>query len=77
MSFHMCIWCAIDKLAAKNSVSCSGLARRSGLDATAFNKSKRFSRYGKPHYPSMQSVEKILVATGTSMTDFAEMMKES
>lgn len=72
--FHTCIWCAIDKLAKKNKTTCSGLARRSGLDPTAFNKSKRYTRTGKPHYPSMKSVEKVLVATDTSIIDFAEMI---
>lgn len=75
--FHACLWCAIDNLAAKNHMSCSGMARRSGLDATVFNKSKRYSRAGKPHYPSMKSVEKVLTATGTSMVDFAEMIAEA
>lgn len=75
--FHACLWCAIDNLAAKNHMSCSGMARRSGLDATVFNKSKRYSRAGKPHYPSMKSVEKVLTATGTSMVDFAEMIADA
>lgn len=75
--FHACLWTAIDNLAAKNHLSCSGMARRSGLDATAFNKSKRYSRTGKPHYPSMKSVEKVLTATGTSMVDFAEMIVDA
>lgn len=75
--FHTCIWRAIDMLAEKNNTSCSGLARRSGLDPTAFNKSKRYTRAGKPHYPSMKSVEKVLVATDTSMVDFAEMIVDA
>lgn len=75
--FHACLWCAIDNLAARNHMSCSGMARRSGLDATVFNKSKRHSRVGKPHYPSMKSVEKVLTATGTSIVDFAEMIADA
>lgn len=75
--FHTCLWGAIDTLAFKNKMSCSGLARRSGLDPTVFNKSKRFTRTGKPHYPSMKSVEKVLVATGTTMSDFADMMSDA
>ena len=38
---HKDIWRAIDRLAEKHGLSPSGLARRSGLDPTTFNKSKR------------------------------------
>ncbi len=75
--FYTCLWGAIDTLAAKNKMSCSGLARRSGLDPTVFNKSKRHTRNGKLHYPSLKSVEKVLIATGTTMSDFADMMSDA
>lgn len=74
---HAHIWSAIDKIAYKNNMSCSGLARLSGLDPTAFNKSKRFNKYGKPHYPSIISLIKVLSATKMSLTDFLELMSES
>ena len=38
---HEDVWRAIDTLAAENGLSASGLAKRSGLDATTFNPSKR------------------------------------
>jgi phage repressor protein C with HTH and peptisase S24 domain len=38
---HEDIWRALDTLAAENGLSASGLARRSGLDPTTFNPSKR------------------------------------
>ena len=37
---HKEIWNAIDKLAQINGMTPSGLAKKSGLDATIFNKSK-------------------------------------
>ena len=38
---HESVWGAIDALAARHRLSPSGLAKKSGLDATAFNPSKR------------------------------------
>ena len=39
---HYQIWHAIELFARAHGLSCSALAKRSGLDATTFNKSKRF-----------------------------------
>src|ERR1700712_5326117 len=47
MLTHPQIWAAIDALAASHGMSPSGLARRAGLDATTFNKSKRSSSGGR------------------------------
>ena len=41
MLTHGKIWTAIDALARRYGLTPSGLARRAGLDATAFNPSKR------------------------------------
>ena len=68
---HSDIWAAIDRVANEYKLSASGLARRAGLDPTTFNKSKRFSREGKPRWPSTESVPKILSVTGLSFVDFA------
>ena len=70
MLTHPQIWAAIDTLANRNSLSASGLARRAGLDATTFNKSKRMSGAGRLRWPSTESIAKILEATSTSMDDF-------
>lgn len=69
---HADIWYAIEQLAAANNMSCSGLARCSGLDPTAFNKSKRWSKYGQPRWPSTYSLAKVLAATGTPIAVFAD-----
>ncbi len=74
--FHAYVWNAIDLLANQNSLSCSGLARKSGLDPTVFNKSKRHTNNGKPHYPSLYSVAKILSATNTTPVQFAVLIQE-
>ena len=51
-------------------MSPSALAKRAGLDATTFNKSKRITREGKLRWPSTESVAKILDATGSTVADF-------
>lgn len=70
MLSHANIWNAIDKLAARNGLSPSGLAKKAGLDSTTFNKSKRTTRDGKLRWPSTESVSKILDATSTTVRDF-------
>lgn len=67
MLAHNEVWTAIDHLAERNGLSPSGLARRSGLDPTTFNKSKRFAPDGRPRWPSTESIAKILKATNTSI----------
>lgn len=66
------IWRAIENIAYENGLSCSRLARMSGLDATAFNKCKRTSAAGKPHWPSVETVVKVMAAIGLSWADFAK-----
>lgn len=67
---HETVWGAIDALAARHGLSASGLARKAGLDATAFNPSKRIGADGRPRWPSTESVAKVLAATGESVQEF-------
>src|SRR5215211_4833127 len=71
---HDDIWRAIDALAAEHGLSASGLARRAGLDATAFNPSKRIGGDGRARWPSTESVAKVLAATGTGIEAFAALV---
>jgi phage repressor protein C with HTH and peptisase S24 domain len=71
---HDDIWRALDTLAAEHGLSASGLARRAGLDPTAFNPSKRIGADGRPRWPSTESISKVLAATGTSMEAFASLI---
>ena len=68
---HTDIWKAVDALAERNGLSTSGLARKAGLDPTAFNKSKRAGADGSPRWLSTESLMKALNAVGTSLEDFA------
>lgn len=67
---HDDIWIAIDKLANNCGYSTSGLAKKAGLDPTAFNRSKRMSPEGKPRWPSTESLSKILSVTNVTMNEF-------
>lgn len=74
---HKTLWKTIEKLAQSQGLTCSGLAKRSGLDATTFNKSKQFSSDGTPRWPSCATIAKIILATNTSLQEFAEMFHQS
>ncbi len=74
MLTHGQIWGAVDRLAERHGLSPSGLARRAGLDATSFNKSKRVSPDGRERWPSSESIAKILAATGSSIHDFVALV---
>lgn len=67
---HYQIWHAIELFAKAHGMSCSALAKCSGLDPTTFNKSKRFSKYEQPRWPSTASIAKIVNATGSQPQDF-------
>lgn len=70
MLTHRAIWDALDALAERHGFTASGLARIAGLDATAFNKSKRVSKDGRERWPSTESLAKVLEATGESFDQF-------
>jgi phage repressor protein C with HTH and peptisase S24 domain len=71
---HGKIWTAIDALARRYGLSPSGLAKRAGLDATSFNRSKRITGEGRPRWPTTESIAKVLAATGASFEDFVALV---
>jgi phage repressor protein C with HTH and peptisase S24 domain len=75
MLSHERVWAAIDALAARYSLSASGLAKRAGLDSTAFNKSKRQSADGRPRWPSTESLAKIIEATNSSLDELFSLIE--
>ena len=76
MLTHDQIWTALDRLAQRAGLSASGLARRSGLDPTTFNKSKRITADGRARWPSTESIAKALAATNSSMDGFVQLIDE-
>src|SRR6202163_564381 len=71
---HEQIWTALDRLAERAGVSASGLAKRSGLDPTTFNKSKRVTADGRERWPSTESLAKALAATNSSIDSFVQLI---
>ena len=71
---HAQVWTALDRLAERAGMSPSGLAKRSGLDATTFNKSKRVTGDGRERWPSTESVSKALAATNSSIETFVQLI---
>jgi phage repressor protein C with HTH and peptisase S24 domain len=71
---HAQVWTALDRLAERAGMSPSGLAKRSGLDPTTFNKSKRMSVDGRERWPSTESVSKALAATNSSIETFVQLI---
>ena len=74
---HNQVWTALDRLAERAGLSASGLAKRSGLDPTTFNKSKRITGDGRERWPSTESVSKALAATNSSIETFVQLIGDS
>ncbi len=74
MLSHKQVWNAIDTIAERYGYSASGLAKKSGLDPTSFNPSKRNGPDGRPRWPTMESVSRLLQASGATVDEFAELL---
>ena len=77
MLTHDQIWGAMDRLAERAGLSPSGLAKKSGLDPTTFNKSKRITPEGRPRWPSTESVAKALAATDVPFDTFISLIEDA
>lgn len=76
---HTQLWTALDALARREGLSASALAKRAGLDPTAFNLSKRTGPgpSGRPRWPSTESLMAVLEATGVSLGEFAALARDA
>jgi phage repressor protein C with HTH and peptisase S24 domain len=74
---HGQIWTALDRLAERAGLSVSGLAKKSGLDPTTFNKSKRITPDGRERWPSTESIAKALAATNSSIDSFVQLIGDA
>jgi phage repressor protein C with HTH and peptisase S24 domain len=77
MLTHGQIWSALDRLAERAGLSASSLAKKSGLDPTTFNKSKRVTADGRERWPSTESVAKALAATNSSIDSFVRLIGDA
>ncbi|WP_262271950.1 hypothetical protein [Microvirga yunnanensis] len=75
MDNHQRVWNAIDVIAHRAGLSTSGLAKAAGMDPTAFNRSKRVDGHGRPHWPSVETIQRVLDATGTTWSEFARLVE--
>jgi DNA-binding phage protein len=71
---HKQIWAAIDAIAEGRGMSVSALAKSAGLDATAFNRSKRFGPYGRERWPSTEALAKVLRAGNLDLRALADII---
>ncbi len=69
---HNTIWSAIDNLARAKHITPSRMAILSNMDSTSFNKSKRTDSYGRPHWPSVETLAKVFDAMEITWAEFAE-----
>jgi phage repressor protein C with HTH and peptisase S24 domain len=74
MFTHKQVWAAIDTIAERYGFSASGLAKKSGLDPTSFNPSKRTGPDGRPRWPTTESVANLLTAAGASVEEFSDLL---
>jgi phage repressor protein C with HTH and peptisase S24 domain len=74
MFTHKQVWAAIDTIAERYGYSASGLAKKSGLDPTSFNPSKRNGPDGRPRWPTTESLANLLLASGASVEEFADLL---
>jgi phage repressor protein C with HTH and peptisase S24 domain len=74
MLSHKQVWNAIDVIAERYGYSASGLAKKSGLDPTSFNPSKRNGPDGRPRWPTMESVSRLLQASGATVEEFSDLL---
>ena len=70
--YHCALWQTVNHIAEQNNVSCSRLAINCGLDSTAFNVSKRISKYGQSRWLSGDTLVKIIRTTNITPIQFAE-----
>jgi phage repressor protein C with HTH and peptisase S24 domain len=71
---HKQVWHAIDTVAERYGFSASGLAKKAGLDPTSFNPSKRHGPDGRPRWPTMESISRVLSASGASIEEFMDIL---
>jgi phage repressor protein C with HTH and peptisase S24 domain len=74
---HDQVWTALDRLAERAGLSASGMAKKSGLDPTTFNKSKRVTPDGRERWPSTESISKALAATTSSIDSFVQLIGDA
>ena len=68
------LWGGIRNLAKKFNISCSKLAKISGLDSTVFNYSKAQNKYGQRRWISTWTLSQVLDATNLTLAEFSSFL---
>lgn len=63
-------WDGLDRLAERRGLSASGLAKKVGLDPTAFNKSKRTNKDGSDRWMGTQTLATVCNGLGVTLEQF-------
>ena len=71
---HDELWVAIKNLAADMNISCSRLAKISGLDPTTFNQRRHKSKYGQDRWISTYTLSRVMDAAGLTLAEFAQFL---
>lgn len=71
---HSELWGAICNLADNFNISCSKLAKISGLDPTTFNRSKYTFTNGQPRWLSTYTISRVMDATGITLAEFTKFL---
>lgn len=71
---HSGVWGAIDTVAYLCGKTPSALARACGMDATAFNHSKRWDRFGKPRWPSCKTLARVIEVANITNEEFGRIL---
>lgn len=71
---HDELWVAIKNLADDMNISCSRLAKISGLDPTTFNQSRHKSKYGQERWISTYTLSRVMDAAGLTLAEFAQFL---
>jgi len=68
------VWDSIDMLAARKGVPVSVLAKSAGVNPSSINQSRRMKENEEWKRPSLATLERLLEASGTSLTEWACMV---
>lgn len=73
---HTQFWDAIDKIASRQGLSWSQLARKAKISVSSISPCKRVDAHGKEHWMTMGVLVKVLNASNLTFRDFADIMEE-
>lgn len=74
-STHAAVWAAIDAIASARGMSLSALSAAAGCPKATLNRSHRFTEHGKPSWPTMRTIARVLDAAGMDYRQFGDLVE--